>query len=161
MFIQLWKVTDINPVDEVIKEMKQLYDLELEDFGLLIRSLFQQKNILKMQKYYCKLLDQGWKDISWAAYIRADNIDADLAQLMVDTGMSYFEIGIATDLKNQKKNELAYDLETVLNIAEYWSNQVWNHVSVNYSFNVFDETPSTIRQTIAYQRELENILGKT
>ena len=35
-----------------------------------------------------------------------------------------------------------------------------NHVSVNYSFNVFDETPSTIRQTIAYHRELENIFGK-
>ena len=35
-----------------------------------------------------------------------------------------------------------------------------NHVSVNYSFNVFDETPDTIRQTIAYQRELENIFGK-
>ena len=32
-----------------------------------------------------------------------------------------------------------------------------NHVSVNYSFNVFDETPSTISQTIAYHRELENI----
>ena len=35
-----------------------------------------------------------------------------------------------------------------------------NHVSVNYSFNVFDETPSTIRQTIAYHRELEDIFGK-
>ena len=35
-----------------------------------------------------------------------------------------------------------------------------NHVSVNYSFNVFDETPRTISQTIAYHRELENIFGK-
>jgi hypothetical protein len=28
-------------------------------------------------------------DIRWAAYIRADNIDAELAELMVATGMSY------------------------------------------------------------------------
>ena len=35
-----------------------------------------------------------------------------------------------------------------------------SNVSVNYSFNVFDETPNTIRQTIAYHRELENIFGK-
>ena len=35
-----------------------------------------------------------------------------------------------------------------------------NHVSVNYSFNVFDETPNTIKQTVAYHRELENIFGK-
>jgi len=40
--------------------------------------------------------DQGWDDINWAAYIRADNIDSELAQLMVDTGMSYFEIGITS-----------------------------------------------------------------
>ena len=38
--------------------------------------------------------DQGQEDVNQAAYIRADNIDADLAQLMVDTGMSYFKIGI-------------------------------------------------------------------
>jgi radical SAM superfamily enzyme YgiQ (UPF0313 family) len=32
-------------------------------------------------------------------------------------------------------------------------------VSVNYSFNVIDETFETIRQTIAYHRELERIFG--
>jgi hypothetical protein len=32
-------------------------------------------------------------------------------------------------------------------------------VSVNYSFNVIDEQPETIRQTIAYHRELEQIFG--
>jgi radical SAM superfamily enzyme YgiQ (UPF0313 family) len=32
-------------------------------------------------------------------------------------------------------------------------------VSVNYSFNVIDESPETIRQTIAYHRELEKIFG--
>ena len=34
-----------------------------------------------------------------------------------------------------------------------------NHVSVNYSFNVIDEKPSTIRQTVAYHRQLERIFG--
>jgi len=32
-------------------------------------------------------------------------------------------------------------------------------VSVNYSFNVIDERPETIRQTVAYHRELERIFG--
>jgi radical SAM superfamily enzyme YgiQ (UPF0313 family) len=32
-------------------------------------------------------------------------------------------------------------------------------VSVNYSFNVIDETFDTVRQTIAYHRELERIFG--
>ena len=34
-----------------------------------------------------------------------------------------------------------------------------DHVSVNYSFNVIDERPETIRQTVAYHRELEAIFG--
>ena len=34
-----------------------------------------------------------------------------------------------------------------------------DHVSVNYSFNVIDERPETIRQTVAYHRELEEIFG--
>ena len=34
------------------------------------------------------------------------------------------------------------------------------NVSVNYSFNVFDETPNTIRQTIAYHR-IRKIFGNS
>jgi radical SAM superfamily enzyme YgiQ (UPF0313 family) len=43
------------------------------------------------------ILAEGWTDIRWAAYIRADNLDAELAELMVASGMEYFEIGITSD----------------------------------------------------------------
>jgi hypothetical protein len=33
-------------------------------------------------------------------------------------------------------------------------------VSVNYSFNVIDERPDTIRQTLAYHRALEGVFGR-
>ena len=58
--------------------------------------------------------DQGWDDINWAVYIRADNIDAELAQLMVDTGMSYFEIGITSGSQELVRKMRLYDLQTVL-----------------------------------------------
>ena len=76
--------------------------------------------------------------------------------------MSYFEIGITSGSQELvRKMRLAYDLETVLNNCRMLVQSGFkNHVSVNYSFNVFDETPSTIRQTIAYHRELENIFGE-
>ena len=128
-----------------------------------MRNLFQQKNTFKMQKCFFRLLkDQGWNDINWAAYIRADNIDPELAQLMVDTGIGYFEIGITSGSQELvRKMQLAYNLETVLNNCRLLVKSGFNnHVSVNYSFNVIDETPNTIRQTIAYHRELENIFGK-
>jgi len=40
------------------------------------------------------------KDIHWAAYIRADNLTPELCELMVKTGMNYFEIGIPVARKN-------------------------------------------------------------
>ena len=52
-------------------------------------------------------------------------IDAELAQLMVDTGMSYFEIGITSGSQELvRKMRLAYDLETVLNNCRMLVNQV-------------------------------------
>ncbi len=157
------KKVRVNPVKEVIKEMKQLYDLGVRGFWFTDAQFIPAKKHIEDAKTLLRAIkDQGWNDINWAAYIRADNIDAELAQLMVDTGMSYFEIGITSGSQELvRKMRLAYDLETVLNNCRMLVKSGFkNHVSVNYSFNVFDETPSTIRQTIAYHRELENIFGK-
>ena len=157
------KKVRINPVNEVIQEMKQLYDMGVRGFWFTDAQFIPTKNNIQDAKDLLQAIkDQGWKDINWAAYIRADNIDYELAQLMVDTGMSYFEIGITSGSQELvRKMRLAYDLEKVLNNCRMLVKSGFkNHVSVNYSFNVFDETPSTIRQTIAYQRELENIFGK-
>ena len=109
-------VVRVNPVKEVIKEMAQLYSLGVR---FTDAQFIQPKNILKMQKHFCKQLKIKADDINWAAYIRADNIDAELAQLMVDTGMSYFEIGITSGSQELvRKMRLAYDLKTVLNNYE-------------------------------------------
>ncbi len=157
------KKVRVNPVNEVIKEMKQLYDIGVRGFWFTDAQFIPAKKHIKDAKLLLQAIkDQGWNDIHWAAYIRADNIDRELAQLMVDTGMSYFEIGITSGSQELvRKMRLAYDLKTVLeNCRMLVEAGFKNHVSVNYSFNVFDETPSTIKQTIAYHRELENIFGK-
>ena len=157
------KKVRVNPVNEVIKEMRQLYELGVRGFWFTDAQFIPAKKHIQDAKILLQAIkDQGWNDINWAAYIRADNIDAELAQLMVDTGMSYFEIGITSGSQELvRKMRLAYDLETVLNNCRLLVKSGFkNHVSVNYSFNVFDETPETIKQTIAYHRELENIFGK-
>ena len=157
------KKVRVNPVQEIIKEMKQLYELGVRGFWFTDAQFIPAKKHIQDAKILLQAIkDQGWNDIHWAAYIRADNIDHELAQLMVDTGMSYFEIGITSGSQELvRKMRLAYDLETVLDNCRMLVEAGFkNHVSVNYSFNVFDETPSTISQTIAYHRELENIFGK-
>jgi len=102
------------------------------------------------------ILDAGMKDIHWAAYIRADNLTPELCDLMVKTGMNYFEIGITSGSQLVRKMRMGYNLRTVLSNCRDLKAAGFNDlVSVNYSFNV-DET---IRQTISYHRELERIFG--
>ena len=157
------KKVRVNPVNEIIEEMKQLYEMGVRGFWFTDAQFIPTKNHIQDAKLLLQAIkDQGWTDLKWAAYIRADNIDRELAQLMVDTGMSYFEIGITSGSQELvRKMKLAYNLKTVLENCRMLVDAGFkNHVSVNYSFNVFDETPNTIKQTIAYHRELENIFGK-
>ena len=56
---------------------------------------------------------------------------------------------------------MGYNLRTVLqNCRDLKAAGFDDMVSVNYSFNVIDERPETIRQTIAYHRALEAIFGR-
>jgi radical SAM superfamily enzyme YgiQ (UPF0313 family) len=156
------KQVRINPSDEVIAEMRQLYDRGIRNFW------FTDAQFIPAKKYIAdviillrKILDSGMKDIHWAAYIRADNLTPELCDLMVKTGMNYFEIGITSGSQELvRKMRMGYNLRTVLDNCRDLKAAGFNDlVSVNYSFNVIDERLETIRQTIAYHRELERIFG--
>ncbi len=156
------KKVRINPVNEVIEEIKQLYDLGVRGFWFTDAQFIPSRGHIQNAKDILQsLLDEGLNDIKWAAYIRADNLDEELAELMVQTGMSYFEIGITSGSQELvRKMRMGYNLKTVLKNCELLAKAGFkDHVSVNYSFNVIDERPETIRQTVAYHRELENIFG--
>jgi radical SAM superfamily enzyme YgiQ (UPF0313 family) len=157
------KQVRINPADEVVKEMRQLYERGIRNFW------FTDAQFIPAKKYIPdaiallqKIIDSGMKDIHWAAYIRADNVTPELAALMVKTGMNYFEIGITSGSQELvRKMRMGYNLRTVLQNCRDLKAAGFNDVvSVNYSFNVIDETEETIRQTIAYHRELETIFGQ-
>ena len=156
------KQVRINPADEVVKEMRQLYDRGIRNFW------FTDAQFIPAKKYIAdaiellqKIVDSGMEDIHWAAYIRADNVTPELADLMVQTGMNYFEIGITSGSQELvRKMRMGYNLRTVLQNCRDLKAAGFNDVvSVNYSFNVIDETYETIKQTIAYHRELEAIFG--
>ncbi|WP_414153406.1 photosystem II high light acclimation radical SAM protein [Prochlorococcus sp. MIT 1300] len=157
------KQVRVNPVKEVVKEMRQLYDLGVRGFWFTDAQFIPARRYMDDAKELLREIQQeGLKDIHWAAYIRADNIDQELAKLMVDTGMNYFEIGITSGSQELvRKMRMGYNLSTVLENCKLLVKSGFNqHVSVNYSFNVIDERPDTIRQTVAYHRELEKIFGQ-
>ncbi|MEC4987052.1 MAG: radical SAM protein, partial [Oscillatoria sp. PMC 1076.18] len=156
------KQVRINPADEVVKEMRQLYDRGIRKFWFTDAQFIPARKFIDDAiELLQKILDSGMTDINWAAYIRADNLTPELCDLMVKTGMNYFEIGITSGSQELvRKMRMGYNLRTVLQNCRDLKAAGFNDlVSVNYSFNVIDERPETIRQTIAYHRELERIFG--
>lgn len=156
------KAVRVNPIDEVVKEMRQLYDRGVRGFWFTDAQFIPARRYIQDAKDLLRAIQaDGMDDIRWAAYIRADNLDAELAELMVATGMSYFEIGITSGSQELvRKMRMGYNLRTVLENCRLLARAGFReHVSVNYSFNVIDERPETIRQTVAYHRELERIFG--
>ncbi len=156
------KAVRVNPVEEVVAEMRQLYDRGVRGFWFTDAQFIPARRYIEDAKQLLRaILAAGMDDIRWAAYIRADNVDAELAELMVATGMDYFEIGITSGSQELvRKMRMGYNLRTVLENCRLLARAGFReHVSVNYSFNVIDERPETIRQTVAYHRELERIFG--
>ena len=156
------KQVRINPAHEVVAEMRQLYDRGIRNFWFTDAQLIPARKYMDdVIELLQKVLDAGMKDIHWAAYIRADNLTPQLCDLMVKTGMNYFEIGITSGSQELvRKMRMGYNLRTVLENCRDLKTAGFNAlVSVNYSFNVIDERPDTIRQTIAYHRALEQIFG--
>jgi radical SAM superfamily enzyme YgiQ (UPF0313 family) len=156
------KQVRINPADEVVAEIKQLYDRGIRNFWFTDAQFIPARKFIDDAiELLQKILDAGMDDIHWAAYIRADNLTPELCDLMVKTGMNYFEIGITSGSQELvRKMRMGYNLRVVLENCRDLKAAGFNDlVSVNYSFNVIDETFDTIRQTIAYHRELEKIFG--
>lgn len=156
------KQVRINPAEEVVKEMRQLYDRGIRNFWFTDAQFIPARKFIDDAiELLQKIVDSGMTDIKWAAYIRADNLTPKLCDLMVKTGMNYFEIGITSGSQELvRKMRMGYNLRTVLQNCRDLKSAGFNDlVSVNYSFNVIDETFETIRQTIAYHRELERIFG--
>jgi radical SAM superfamily enzyme YgiQ (UPF0313 family) len=156
------KAVRVNPIEEVVAEMRQLYDRGVRGFWFTDAQFIPARRYIEDTKQLLRAIQaEGMEDIRWAAYIRADNLDAELAELMVATGMSYFEIGITSGSQELvRRMRMGYNLRTVLDSCRLLAQAGFrDHVSVNYSFNVIDERPETIRQTIAYHRELEAIFG--
>lgn len=156
------KQVRINPADEVVAEIRQLYDRGIRNFWFTDAQFIPAKKfIADAVELLQKIVDSGMTDIHWAAYIRADNLTPELCDFMAKTGMNYFEIGITSGSQELvRKMRMGYNLRNVLQNCRDLKAAGFNDlVSVNYSFNVIDERPETIRQTIAYHRELERIFG--
>ncbi|MFN9952031.1 MAG: radical SAM protein, partial [bacterium] len=78
------KAVRLNPAAEVVAEMRQLYDRGVRGFWFTDAQFIPARRYIEDAKVLLRAIQaDGMTDIHWAAYIRADNLDAELAELMV------------------------------------------------------------------------------
>ena len=74
------KQVRLNPVDEVVKEMRQLYDRGVRGFWFTDAQFIPARRYIEDAKELLRAIKaEGLTGIRWAAYIRADNLDPELA----------------------------------------------------------------------------------
>ncbi len=69
------KQVRINPADEVVAEMRQLYNRGIRNFWFTDAQFIPARKFIDDAiELLQKIVDSGMTDIHWAAYIRADNL---------------------------------------------------------------------------------------
>ena len=70
------KQVRVNPTEEVVLEMKQLYELGVRNFWFTDAQFIPARRYINNAKELLIAIKKAsLKDIKWAAYIRADNLD--------------------------------------------------------------------------------------
>ena len=74
------KKVRVNPINEVGAEIRQLYELGVRSFWFTDAQFIPARRYINDAKDLLMAIKlEGLKDIKWAAYIRADNLDNELA----------------------------------------------------------------------------------
>jgi len=101
-------------------------------------------------------------DIQWSGYIRTSLITADLAKLMVRSGVGDLEVAITSGSQEVLNNlHMGFKLERLYDGCRYLAEAGFKgKVILNYSLNSPKETEETLLQSVASYKTVASILGE-
>lgn len=108
-----------------------------------------------------RIIDQKL-EIEWSGYVRTSLINADLAKLMVKSGVGDLEVAItAGSQKVLNSLHMGFKLEHLYDGCRYLQEAGFNgRVILNYSLNSPEETEETLLQSIESYKTVASILGE-
>ncbi|WP_454064015.1 B12-binding domain-containing radical SAM protein [Candidatus Nitrospira salsa] len=108
-----------------------------------------------------RIIDQKL-EIEWSGYVRTSLINADLAKLMVKSGVGDLEVAItAGSQKVLNSLHMGFKLEHLYDGCRYLKEAGFNgRVILNYSLNSPEETEETLLQSIESYKTVASILGE-
>ncbi|MDE3117445.1 MAG: radical SAM protein [Nitrospirota bacterium] len=101
-------------------------------------------------------------DIQWSGYIRTSLITADLAKLMVRSGVGDLEVAITSGSQEVLNNlHMGFKLERLYDGCRYLAEAGFKgKVILNYSLNSPKETEDTLLQSVESYKMVASILGE-
>ena len=101
-------------------------------------------------------------DIQWSGYIRTSLITADLAKLMVRSGVGDLEVAITSGSQEVLNNlHMGFKLERLYDGCRYLAEAGFQgKVILNYSLNSPKETEDTLLQSVESYKTVASILGE-
>jgi radical SAM superfamily enzyme YgiQ (UPF0313 family) len=101
-------------------------------------------------------------EIEWSGYIRTSLITADLAQLMVKSGVGDLEVAITSGSQKVLNSlHMGFKLEHLYQGCRYLREAGFNgRVILNYSLNSPEETEETLLQSVESYKVVASILGE-
>ena len=101
-------------------------------------------------------------EIEWSGYVRTSLINADLAKLMVNSGVGDLEVAItAGSQKVLNSLHMGFKLEHLYDGCRYLRDAGFNgRVILNYSLNSPEETEESLLQSIESYKMVASILGE-
>lgn len=101
-------------------------------------------------------------DIEWGGYVRVDNINKELAENMINSGINYVELSITSgSQKLINVMKMGYKIDRVLKACELIKNSGYDNqkVIINYSLNAPKETKETLKESIAIYKKISSMFG--
>ncbi|MFM8552357.1 MAG: B12-binding domain-containing radical SAM protein [Nitrospiraceae bacterium] len=101
-------------------------------------------------------------DIQWSGYIRTSLITADLAKLMVRSGVGDLEVAITSGSQEVLNNlHMGFKLERLYDGCRYLAEAGFRgKIILNYSLNSPKETEETLLQSVESYKTVASILGE-
>ena len=151
------------PAENVVKDIAQYYhQWGARRFWFTDAQFITGKDAYPQCKEILERIIEQKLEIEWSGYVRTSLINADLAKLMVKSGVGDLEVAItAGSQKVLNSLHMGFKLEHLYDGCRYLKEAGFKgRVILNYSLNSPEETEETLLQSIESYKTVASILGE-
>jgi hypothetical protein len=149
--------------DKVIKEINAYHQRwRVEKFWFADAQLLSGPRDHEHLSKILKGMHDGRSDIRWSGYLRINDLDRDMANLMVRTGLYDLEVSLNSGSQTVLDQlRMGFSTEEVIKGCELLKTAEYSgRILINLSLNAPGESKETLRETIGVLHRIRRIFGE-